>query len=92
MNAQAIKFFWIGEESEKFAAESIEQIQRNFDKLGDYTEDFAEDGFGEIEPTRHIRLRKSEDSAEVFEGTIADLAAQLIAEGETLPFMISTVY
>jgi hypothetical protein len=86
------KIFWIGEGSERFVAESLEQIKQNLDKLGDYEGDLAEGEYGEIAPENIIQIRVSEDSDETYEGPIYAFVAKRMAEGENLPFQITTSY
>jgi hypothetical protein len=98
------RFFWIGEESEVFVADSWEQILADdgnsgtgiekvvdgvaYDDLGEPIE------YGELPANRPVKFRVMDEderlTGEIFEGTLAQMAERWPAN--SLPEMLMTQY
>ncbi|ARK80982.1 hypothetical protein BOC40_11665 [Burkholderia pseudomallei] len=101
MTTQTIRFFWIGEESEIFAAESWEQILADSGRCGsgvraDGTSEL--DGqpaeYGELPADTKVQFAVVDDNerrtGEIFEGTLAQVIERWPAN--SLPEMVMTQY
>lgn len=81
------KIFWVGEESECWAAESIEQLKQN----ADLWPDIEGGDYGEVDPAEIVQLRDDE-TGELFEGPYVAFVARELAQNVKLPFIVSTAY
>ncbi|KGS34475.1 hypothetical protein X962_2006 [Burkholderia pseudomallei MSHR7343] len=101
MNDQTIRFFWIGEESEIFAAKSWEQILADNGSCGSgvRSDGVSElDGepaeYGELSPDTLVQFAVVEDNerrtGEIFEGTLAQVIERWPVK--SLPEMVLTQY
>lgn len=101
MTNQGIRFFWIGEESEIFAAESWEQILSSGDSCGsgvraDGTSELDDEPaeYGELAPTTRVQFAVVDEherrTDEIFEGTLAQVIERW--PPKSLPEMVMTQY
>ena len=82
------KIFWVGEESECYAAESLDQL---LEDMPDLVEDVQSGDYGEIDPAEIVQLRDDE-TGELFEGPYAAFVAKEMAQNVPFPFLVSTAY
>lgn len=82
------KIYWVGEDSECYAAESLEQLLSSEPYLA---EDIQNGECGEVDPAEIVQLRDDE-TGELFEGTYVAFVAKELADGVKLPFLVCTAY